>query len=88
MGFSRQEYWSGVPSPSPINRDKDLLMMASVWDRRHSSDLVQSNNMRVSMEDLTSQLIPALLAVVIFSLAALNTPLAVGITPLAVVVHM
>ena len=20
MGFSRQEYWSGVPSPSPINR--------------------------------------------------------------------
>ena len=40
------------------------------------------------MEDLTSQLIPALLAVVIFSLAALNTPLAVGITPLAVVVHM
>ena len=22
MGFSRQEYWSGVPSPSPINLDK------------------------------------------------------------------
>ena len=22
MGFSRQEYWSGVPLPSPTNRDK------------------------------------------------------------------
>ena len=24
MGFSRQEYWSGVPLPSPITRDKDV----------------------------------------------------------------
>jgi len=24
MGFSRQEYWSGVPLPSPNNRFKKL----------------------------------------------------------------
>ena len=26
MGFSRQEYWSGVPSPSPTNHVKPLLI--------------------------------------------------------------
>ena len=25
MGFSRQEYWSGVPLPSPVQWDKDSL---------------------------------------------------------------
>jgi len=24
MGFSRQEYWSGVPLPSPIDTDIDI----------------------------------------------------------------
>ena len=27
MGFSRQEYWSGVPLPSPICRSGDLTLM-------------------------------------------------------------
>ena len=27
MGFSRQEYWSGVPLTSPESRDKDLKFM-------------------------------------------------------------
>ena len=38
MGFSRQEYWSGVPSPSPlfqmrrlkVNRKVSLLLRASL----------------------------------------------------------
>ena len=30
MGFSRQEYWSGVPSPSPINDHRATLMMPSL----------------------------------------------------------
>ena len=34
MGFSRQEYWSGVPSPSPYNhllRGKRLDLVTSQW---------------------------------------------------------
>ena len=27
MGFSRQEYWSGVPLPSPKNKHKNILLM-------------------------------------------------------------
>ena len=40
MGFSRQEYWSGVPSPSPSG------MLATIYlaqDCHHSSDC-QSNS--------------------------------------------
>ena len=29
MGFSRQEYWSGVPSPSPV-RDTDSILICHV----------------------------------------------------------
>jgi len=25
MGFSRQEYWSGVPLPSPQNTSSDMI---------------------------------------------------------------
>ena len=32
MGFSRQEYWSGVPLPSPIHSSKNYLLRAySMW---------------------------------------------------------
>ena len=34
MGFSRQEYWSGVPLTSPESRDKDLKFM--VWNHRYA----------------------------------------------------
>ena len=26
MGFSRQEYWSGVPLPSPSNSQKEMIL--------------------------------------------------------------
>ena len=26
MGFSRQEYWSGLPLPSPMDLDKELMI--------------------------------------------------------------
>ena len=34
MGFSRQEYWSGVPLPSPISEEQVILMNSFVWGWR------------------------------------------------------
>ena len=34
MGFSRQEYWSGVPLPSPANVHKKLLILITQVSRR------------------------------------------------------
>ena len=33
MGFSRQEYWSGVPLPSPILviRKNEIMPLATIW---------------------------------------------------------
>ena len=30
MGFSRQEYWRGVPLPSPGNNDDTLIFLVSL----------------------------------------------------------
>ena len=30
MGFSRQEYWSGVPLPSPISVHKPLIILTEI----------------------------------------------------------
>ena len=30
MGFSRQEYWSGVPLPSPIGKLEQLLKISGI----------------------------------------------------------
>ena len=30
MGFSRQEYWSGVPLPSPILKSRDISLLTKV----------------------------------------------------------
>jgi len=40
MGFSRQEYWSGVPSPSPLHAESDVLIVSHQnyqqwWDFRY-----------------------------------------------------
>ena len=32
MGFSRQEYWSGVPLPSLIKKDKTMSFVATWMD--------------------------------------------------------
>ena len=34
MGFSRQEYWSGVPSPSPLSVSRACLMSGETNDAR------------------------------------------------------
>ena len=31
MGFSRQEYWSGVPLPSPLKGTPSVIKIAQVW---------------------------------------------------------
>ena len=31
MGFSRQEYWSGVPLPSPLGRFRRVQHFATLW---------------------------------------------------------
>ena len=32
MGFSRQEYWSGVPSPSPVCIWEFTKLFSLLWD--------------------------------------------------------
>jgi len=36
MGFSRQEYWSGVPLPSPVLYCRSLLVICFIYSERHS----------------------------------------------------
>ena len=31
MGFSRQEYWSGVPLPSPVRQSNNYAYLISLW---------------------------------------------------------
>ena len=31
MGFSRQEYWSEVPSPSPVNCSRQYYFFSTIW---------------------------------------------------------
>ena len=31
MGFSRQEYWSGVPSPSPLSHFSHVQLFSTLW---------------------------------------------------------
>ena len=39
MGFSRQEYWSGVPLPSPIYRNSQIQSGQMHTDKKHTSGL-------------------------------------------------
>ena len=34
MGFSRQEYWSGVPSPSPVWDTREFLLLVCLYSSR------------------------------------------------------
>ena len=45
MGFSRQEYWSGVPLPSPWHTTKDILM-------RHTKDILHKKGPEHSYSQL------------------------------------
>ena len=36
MGFSRQEYWSGVPSPSPLYEAQKNTKLYSIYSETHS----------------------------------------------------
>ena len=36
MGFSRQEYWSGVPLPSPVLYSRSLLVICFIYSESHS----------------------------------------------------
>ena len=47
MGFSRQEYWSGVPSPSPKQRAWSFLISAST--EAHSSRWFPGDNHRSAL---------------------------------------
>ena len=43
LGFSRQEYWSGLPSPSPplsYASGQNLQMLATMWSFRNSYPLL------------------------------------------------
>ena len=47
MGFSRQEYWSGVPLPSPLFHSKDIYLfeivsIVMIWDHHnwYSTNLI------------------------------------------------
>ena len=42
MGFSRQEYWSGVPSPSPGKRTRSCECKS--WDQRAFTQVYCSSN--------------------------------------------
>ena len=35
MGFSRQEYWSGVPLPSPLNMTYVHILWMIMWSTKH-----------------------------------------------------
>ena len=39
MGFSRQEYWSGVPSPSPSESVSRVQIFATPWTIAHQAPL-------------------------------------------------
>ena len=45
MGFSRQEYWSGVPSPSPLRHSIDPVSVrvpARNWQMMHQTEQLKS----------------------------------------------
>ena len=41
MGYSRQEYWSGLPLPSPHNAIQAYLLLLSPTPRTSAQDIVQ-----------------------------------------------
>ena len=37
MGFSRQEYWSGLPLPSPYKHARETVLGHRITDGKHTS---------------------------------------------------
>ena len=44
MGFSRQEYWSGMPLPSPIQLLSRVQLFANPWTAVHQASLSITNS--------------------------------------------
>ena len=54
MGFSRQEYWSGVPSPSPIKKMSDTCNLFSPFGDPWPSCLLPSHSPAPQFESIIS----------------------------------
>ena len=72
MGFSRQEYWSGVPLPSPVNghefeqtlgngEGQGNLPCCSPWGHKELDMTEQLNNHRIRLYVCTTSLLTPLL---------------------------
>ena len=51
IGFSRQEYWSGFPFPSPIPRFTFVQLIKIIWVKIHPS--VEKNETNTKSGQLT-----------------------------------
>ena len=67
MGFSRQEYWSGVPLPSPKKAERQRIDAFELWcwrrllrvpwtARRSNWSILKEINLEYSLEGLTLKL--------------------------------
>ena len=52
MGFSRQEYWSGVPFPSPVDLPKAGIELGPPAFQTESSDLAMREALCVYLENI------------------------------------
>ena len=54
MGFSRQEYWSGVPLPSPdlleLTPKKDVLFIIGDWNANVGSQEIPGDKASLALE--------------------------------------
>ena len=55
MGFSRQEYWSWVPLPSPIWPKKTQRMKISMW--KDAQSCLPRENCKLNYRDTTTHLV-------------------------------
>ena len=55
MGFSRQEYWDGVPLPSPDSYFGFLLVTVP-WTTRSNQSILKEINLEYSLEGLMLKL--------------------------------
>ena len=72
MGFSRQEYWSGVPLPSPVNghefgqtlgngEGQGILLCCSPWGHKESDVTERLNDNSIPLYVCTTSLFTPLL---------------------------
>ena len=57
MGFSRQEYWSGVPSPSPENLLKETITEKfGIWGGKWISKLMKLERPHIESEEICTKI--------------------------------